>query len=463
MPSSGTEQLEGVSEFLELLRAVGLLNDQQFQKAILTLPPDPGDAKQVAAILVSTNFLTPFQATRLLHGKRDGYSLGPYVLQEQLSVGRTGRTYKAIHRTMSRTVALKVLASEVTKTEESLHHFYQAARASAKLIHPNVVTVLDVNQIGKRLYIVLEYVDGAGADTIVKQSGPFPVGQALEFVRQVSLGLQHAHEHNIVHGVIQPGCLLIGRPGGYKHSPNTPERLSAKLTNFGLRGPANLESADNTETDPIDYRAPESFFQGSVPTREADIYALGCVLVYCLTGNPPFPVPGVVGKVKAHQFNPPPELGLFRSDIHPAVSNLITRMLAKLPEHRPTAAEVASHLLPHSDSDDPTARIDFNLPSNNTQPLSMNTSFLSGLTSHSARILIESRPELGIDDTSPWNNLNQPTVDGTEPITPLAVKSRPSETEKPITSLTLLVIAVAITICTATFLGIFFAIRHFIR
>lgn len=465
MSPTSTEPIQSAAQFLELLYSVQILSEVQLERAVLMLPPNLQTANQVADALVRTQHLTPFQSARLLHGKREGYLLGPYLLLEQLSIGRMGRVYKAMHRTMNRTVAVKILASELTRHEEELQQFFDEARSAAKLIHPNVVTVLDVNQIRKRLYLVMEYVDGAGADWIIRHSGPMEAPKAFEFIRQAALGLQHAHDHEIIHGAIGPSSLLIGRPGGFRSSQGTTERLSAKLCNFGLRAVLTVENTDQSDLDPVDFRAPETFEETGLLTEASDVYSLGCVLVYVLTGQGPFPGLSLQNKIQAHQHAAPPNLHVRMKEVPPAVANLLLRMLAKAADRRPSAAEVAAVLLPYADSNDPTARIDFNLVTTGSQQISLNTGFLTGLNDTQASLSITDThpPVQPSADPSPWSDLSQATQDGLDPQAPVTIRVRSEPAPQPASSLSSLVIAVAITICIATFIGILLAIRHFAR
>src|SRR5207248_9765603 len=141
--------------------------------------------------------------------------------------------------------------------------FPPEARAAAALAHPNIVTVLDVNQAGARQYVVMEYVDGVGADVLVRQGGPLPTGRAGEVAGQAALGLQHAHDKGIAHGAVYPGCVLLGRS-------------VVKVTGFGLGRLTDPTAPAGTATDPLDCRAPELFNPLARPTAASDVYSLGC-------------------------------------------------------------------------------------------------------------------------------------------------------------------------------------------
>src|SRR5205814_1338081 len=148
----------------------------------------------VARALVEQGQLTKFQAELLLAGRTTGFFLGQYRILEQIGQGGMGRVFKATHQAMNRTVAIKVLAPQHTKTEKARQLFQREVRAAGKLLHPNIVTAYDANENDGRLYLVMEYVDGPNLEQLVRDRGPLPVGLVCEIMRQAALGLQCAHE-----------------------------------------------------------------------------------------------------------------------------------------------------------------------------------------------------------------------------------------------------------------------------
>src|SRR5581483_3759866 len=172
--------------------------------------------------------LTNFQAERLVAGRTDGFHLGAYVIQDEIGRGAAGRVYRAKHRTMNRQVAVKVLASELTRTTAARQAFRREGRAAAQLNHPNVVTAYDANEHAGRFYLVLELVDGPSLEALVRERGPLPVAEAGALIRQAAAGLDHAHAKGMVHRAIQPANLLVARP-----SKAVPESV-VKIADFGI-------------------------------------------------------------------------------------------------------------------------------------------------------------------------------------------------------------------------------------
>src|SRR5688572_27985793 len=140
--------------FLAYLRQSGLVGEADLAD-VARRHADKSRGRTVARALVQEGVLTRFQAERLLMGRTAGFLLGQYRILDQLGRGGMGRVYKAEHRTMGRMVALKVLAPDLLKTERAVELFLREVRAAARLVHPNVVTAFDANEVDGRYYLVL--------------------------------------------------------------------------------------------------------------------------------------------------------------------------------------------------------------------------------------------------------------------------------------------------------------------
>ena len=339
MPTPNS-RLADRTAFLYVLHKTGLLTPAQQVKASAALPPEAATARQVAQFLVADGFLTRFQADRLLAGRTDGFVLGQYVIQEQVGRGAVGRVYRANHRTMNRSVAIKVLNPELTRTADAREAFEREVRAAARLNHPNVVTAYDLNEVGGRPYLVLEFVDGPTLDALVRERGPLPVGHACEFVRQVAWGLQHAHEQGLVHRDVKPANLLVARP-----SKSSPACL-VKIADFGIARTAPAEPGGSRGlVGTPDYVAPEQADDPNRADHRSDLYSLGCVFYFLLTGKPPFPGGTPQDKVRRHRSEEPVRVERLRPDVLPAVAGIVHKLLAKDPAARfASAAELAERL-----------------------------------------------------------------------------------------------------------------------
>jgi eukaryotic-like serine/threonine-protein kinase len=235
-------------------------------------------------------------------------------------------------------------------------------RAAARLMHPNIVTAYDANQIGDRHYMVMEFVDGPNLENLVRDRGPLAVGQACDFVRQAALGLQAAHEMGMVHRDIKPANLLVQGVG----PDGKPTRCIVKILDFGLAsmqepkpgqapGSGSGESQQNVVVGTPDYLSPEQAKNLRDADIRSDLYSLGCTFYYLLTGNIPFPGGNTLEKLFRHAMEDPVPIETVRPDLPAEVIAIIRRLMAKKPEDRyPTPAALAEALAPLAISGPPT-------------------------------------------------------------------------------------------------------------
>ena len=338
--------------FLSSLRRSGLLSRAQFQR-VTSFLPDVARGRVLARALVEKQWLTKFQAERLLVGRTDGFVLDQYVVLEELGRGGMGRVYKARHRTMNRIVALKVLAPGLTRTDRALDLFLREVRAVAQLVHPNLVTAFDANLVGDRYYLVLEYIDGPNLDQLVRSRGPLTVGQTCDFLRQAACGLQCAHAANMVHRDIKPANILVQR----RAADGGPGLV--KISDFGLARlqdgpnpadrPGTIVTKPNTVMGTPDFLSPEQARNLHNTDIRSDLYSLGCTGYFLLTGRVPFPGGTSLEKLLRHNTDQPEPLEQLRPDVPAAVVALIRRLMSKVPADRfQTPAELAAALEPFS-------------------------------------------------------------------------------------------------------------------
>jgi serine/threonine-protein kinase len=339
--------------FLANLRQSGLVAEEQLAAVAGELPESPR-GRVVARALVARGLITKFQAEQLLAGRTGGFFLGPYRILEQLGQGGMGRVYKAEHRALGRIVALKVLAPSVLKSHKAQALFLREVQAVARLVHPNLVTAFDADQAGGRYYLVLEYVNGPNLDQLVRGEGPLPVGQACEFIRQVALGLEHAHERGLVHRDVKPSNILLQRTGGTGQEAYG----LAKLGDFGLvrlgapgraghDAPGTIVTNPNAVMGTPDYLSPEQARDVHKTDIRSDLYSLGCTLYYLLTARVPFPGGNTLEKLIRHGTEEAEPVERLRPGVPPALAAVVRRLMAKKPAERfQTPAELAAALAP---------------------------------------------------------------------------------------------------------------------
>jgi serine/threonine-protein kinase len=340
--------------FLEHLRRSKLLSDQEISAVVKRLP-DSDRGRVVARALVEWGLITKFQAELLLVGRTNGFTLGQYRILDQIGTGGMGRVFRARHLTMDRIVALKVLAPQLVKTERARQLFQREAQAAGRLVHPNIVTAYDANQVDGRHYLVMEYVDGPNLDQLVRECGPLPVGLACDVVRQVANGLQCAFEREMVHRDIKPSNILVQRPGG--NHPAQP--CVAKILDFGLArlqgaadkpgGGHTILTRANTIMGTPDYVSPEQARDMHLVDIRSDLYSLGCTFYYLLTGRVPFPGGTSMEKLVRQSSEEPMPVEELRPDVPLAVAAIVRRLMAKEPGDRfATPADLAAALEPLS-------------------------------------------------------------------------------------------------------------------
>jgi serine/threonine protein kinase len=300
----------------------------------------PADGPALAAAAVRDGLLTEFQARLLLQGRWKNFFLGgKYKVLKPLGSGGMGAVFLCEHRHMRRRVALKILPPDASSPEQVLQ-FQREAQAVAMLDHPNIVRAFDVDREGSLHFLVMEFIDGASLQYLVDSRGPLPVARAVNYVAQAALGLQHAHENGLVHRDVKPSNLMLDWAG-------TVKLLDLGLARFA-RMPDHLIQGNESKLviGTADYLAPEQARSAAVDGR-ADVYALGAVAVFLLTGKTPFDGGSVAQKLMRHQTETPARVTEARPEVPAGVADVIARMLAKDPGGRPQSpARVIAELRP---------------------------------------------------------------------------------------------------------------------
>ena len=206
----------------------------------------------------------------------------------------------------------------------------------ASLDHPNVVPLYEAGEENGTVYIVTRWVEGTELGTVIHDGGPMDPARAARTAAQLAAALELAHEKGLVHRDVKPSNVIL-----------TSED-HVYLTDFGLakraETAAGLTAADQM-LGTVDYVAPEQI-EGSEPDARSDMYSLGCVLFEMLVGEPPFAdQKGGMAKMWAQVNAEPPSVGERRSDVPPALEEVVRRAIAKAPDPRPTAAEFRTRVL----------------------------------------------------------------------------------------------------------------------
>ncbi|MFI6358249.1 serine/threonine-protein kinase [Streptomyces sp. NPDC050743] len=256
---------------------------------------------------------------------------GRYRLGDAIGRGAMGEVWRAFDETLGRPVAVKLLLPH-DSDPTAASRFRLEAQTAGRLSHPNVVGVLDFGEHEDRLFLVMELVDGGSLAGLLTVSGPLPAERVARIAAQAAVGLAAAHRQGIVHRDIKPANLLLGADG------------TLKIGDFGIARFLDDPGAALTATGQIVgtslYLAPERAL-GRTAGPASDMYSLGCVLYQLLTGRPPFQADSALAVLHQHLDSapvPPRQLG---ADLPPAFESYLLGLLAKEPESRPTADEVA--------------------------------------------------------------------------------------------------------------------------
>ena len=274
--------------------------------------------------------------------------LGSYRLVERLGQGGMGEVWRAQHRLLARPAAIKLIRGsgdgDANASDEAVRRFEQEAQVTARLSSPHTVQLFDFGVAGDgRFYYVMELLDGLDLETLVRKHGPLPAERVIYLLRQVCHSLAEAGSHGLVHRDIKPANLFVCRYGG--------EHDFVKVLDFGIAKAADhlLETGaigltrDHGLRGTPAYIAPEQALGAPAVDSRADIYAVGCVAYFLLTGHLVFTGDTPMAVVVHHAHTPPtPPSERSEMAIPPALDRLVMECLAKGPADRPQSAKALS-------------------------------------------------------------------------------------------------------------------------
>jgi serine/threonine protein kinase/CheY-like chemotaxis protein len=336
MTSEGTTSEITSEQFLQNLRDAGISTTGVIQVGAGV------SGHTLAQQLVASGTLTHYQVDAVVARRFDDLVMGNYEIQDRLGAGGMGTVFKARHRRMKRVVALKVLSSEVAKSEAFAQRFQREVETIARLSHPNIVMAFDADEGKAGPFLVMEFVNGRDLASEVTSRGALSVADTVDCISQAARGLEYAHSQGIVHRDIKPANLMRDVSGTVK---------VADLGLARLNSPGGGASANTSLTQAggivgtMDYISPEQALDSTTIDQRADIYSLGCTLCYLLTAHPPYQAGSIMALLLKHREASIPSLCTARPDTPPELDALFRRMLAKRPEDRPASmTEVADAL-----------------------------------------------------------------------------------------------------------------------
>ncbi len=285
-----------------------------------------------AAIAVFAATRASILQQRAFDAERRADRMGQYQLKRKLGEGGMGEVWLAEHGLLKRPCAVKFIRPELAANRSNVARFTREVQAVTALSHVNTVRVYDYGQADDgSFYFVMEYLDGPTLEELVKASGPLPTNRVVNLLRQLCGALAEAHAVGLVHRDLKPGNVIVATLGG---QPDV-----AKLLDFGL---VHDSSADNdqrlTQMGMIlgtpAYMCPEQAAGESAVDARGDIYSLGAVAFFALTGRPPFQAKSTGQLLAAHRSTPPPPLNDFCPDAPADLAAIIARCLSKDPADR---------------------------------------------------------------------------------------------------------------------------------
>ena len=259
--------------------------------------------------------------------------LGQYFLKEQLGSGGMGEVYRAEHQLLKRPCAIKLIKPGKAADAQAIARFEREVQATASLTHWNTVEIYDYGRSDDgTFYYVMEFLPGLSLEQLVRRHGPLPPERAVHFLRQVCSALREAHACGLIHRDIKPANICAAERGGVCDV--------AKLLDFGLVRQQVVASEDvnltqqGAITGSPQYMCPEQGTASGKPDARSDIYSLGAVAYYLVTGQPPFLGDSPMEIIVAHcrdPLKPPTEIN---ASVPADLEAVITRCMAKKPDDR---------------------------------------------------------------------------------------------------------------------------------
>ena len=315
--------------FLQRLFASAILTEQKLS-AVDETKTRHQNVESFIQDLIESKLLTKFQVEQILAGKGDSLTFGKYIIQEKLGAGGMGQVYKAYYPEVAKLVAIKVILSQGKLDTESIKRFEREVKASEKLVHPNIIAVLDSGSFKGQLFMVMELIQGKDLFELINEKGKLPVNEAVAYIIQAARALEHAHANGVIHRDVKPANLIADSQGLLKivdmglakiQAGENEDKISMLTTNTAIMGSADFMSPEQTvSTKNVDTRS--------------DIYSLGASFYFLLTAKVMYPQKATFSKLISHRQAPISSLKFMRPDVSQKLDDIYTKMVAKKVEDR---------------------------------------------------------------------------------------------------------------------------------
>jgi serine/threonine-protein kinase len=344
LPSTGARTAGiGAAAHAPIVVAAYVLHQHQVQRFGMPAPASIA-AALVVWTLISITTTTMISATiyGLSQRVRAAARLGQYTIERQIGAGGMGVVYRAKHALLRRPTAVKLLSSP-DATETQVARFEREVQFTAALSHPNIVSIYDYGRSAAGIfYYAMEYVDGIDLERLVEIDGPQLDGRVRDILLQVADGLAEAHATGLVHRDIKPSNILLTR--------NARGLEQVKIVDFGLvkdvnSGQTQASGLFTVKGTPL-YMAPEAITGKSAVDARTDLYSLGAVAFYLLTGKTVFTAGSIVEICAQHLYSaaPSPSARLGKA-MSKQLEHIVLRCLSKSPAERPESAAALRDLL----------------------------------------------------------------------------------------------------------------------
>jgi eukaryotic-like serine/threonine-protein kinase len=292
------------------------------------------DTAIIMAVASAIAIFGSYKISTLHQEAVEAKKLGQYSLKKKLGAGGMGEVYLAEHMMLRRPCAVKLIRADQAGDPANLVRFEREVRSTATLTHPNTVEIFDYgNTEDGTFYYVMEYLPGLSLQEIVEQSGPLPPERAVYVLRQVCGALREAHGFGIIHRDIKPSNILVCERGGVQDV--------AKLLDFGLAQCTGIhkQNADKltiqgTIVGSPPFMSPEQASGKDDLDARTDIYSLGAVAYFLLTGKAPYERDTAMKMMMAHAYEPLLHPNKLRPDLPHDLQAVIVRCLEKDPANR---------------------------------------------------------------------------------------------------------------------------------
>jgi tRNA A-37 threonylcarbamoyl transferase component Bud32 len=314
-----------------------LLTDENIRHMVMRDPSLLVEFVLSSAITFGVAIIGVHSINRLRTEAYEARQIGQYRLKQRIGSGGMGEVYLAEHRMMKRPCAIKVIRADKAGDPLTLARFEREVRATAKLSHWNTIDIYDYGRTDDgTFYYVMEYLPGMNLNELVQTFGALPADRVVYLMRQAADALTEAHKISLVHRDLKPANIFSAVRGGSYDV--------VKLLDFGLAKPMHsFEQADLTQEGSITgsplFMSPEQATGDREPDARSDIYSLGAVMYYLLTGRPPFNYEKPLKVIIAHSNEPAPAIDSLVDGVPLDLQRIVMRCLEKNPDDRFQDAE----------------------------------------------------------------------------------------------------------------------------